>query len=209
MIFYHREDAARQLAKKLSSVPKDSVVLGLARGGVVIAATIAKELGLFFDVMVVRKIPAPGNEELAIGALADVGEPLFNEEIVSMLGVSKEYLQKEIETQRQLVRERKKKYLAGRSPPNLEGKTVVLVDDGIATGATMHVAIQAVKQKNPAKIFLAVPVASVEAFQKLSKEVDEAICLDIPKIFYAVGAFYKEFNQVSDQEVVDLLKKNS
>lgn len=207
MIFTNRVEAGKKLAEKLSSVGSNTVVLGLARGGVVIAAAIAKELKCPFDVIIVRKIPSPGNEELAMGAVAEDGKPLFNDQIVSMFGVSKEYLQSEVERQRELIEKRKKLYREGRPLQVIQGKVAIIVDDGIATGATMRAAIASVKLKKPSKVILAVPVASKEAFQELSKEVDEAICLFLPKYFEAVGAFYREFAQVSDQEVIALLNQ--
>lgn len=207
MVFKSRVEAGKKLAEKLSSVGSNGVVLGLARGGVVIAATIAKELKLPFDVIIVRKIPAPGNEELALGAVAEDGKPLFNDRIVSTMSVSKEYLQSEVERQRELIQKRKKLYREGRSLQEIKDKVAIIVDDGIATGATMRAAIGAVKLKKPSKIILAIPVAAREAFQELSKEVDEAICLSLPQYFEAVGAFYREFDQVSDVEVIALLNQ--
>ncbi|NGX37658.1 MAG: putative phosphoribosyl transferase [Chlamydiae bacterium] len=207
MIFQNRSEAGRKLAEKLEHYhgQDNVVVMGLARGGVVVAHEIASTLELPFDVVVVRKVGAPDNEELALGAVTDQGKGIFNDELITLLGVSKEYLRKEAEKQKELVKQRKELYLKGRKAMDPANKTVILVDDGIATGASMRVAIDAVKAQNAAKIVLAVPVASAESLAEISKIVDEVVCLSAPRTFHAVGAFYKEFSQVSDAEVEALM----
>ncbi len=206
-MFKDREEAGQKLAKELTAYLKDpnALVVGLARGGVVIAAAIAKTLEIPLDLILVRKIGAPGNEELALGAVADVGEPVLNDEIISLLGVSEDYLVRETERQRVVIAERKSHYLKKRTPPKVEGKKVILVDDGIATGASMKVAIIAMRSENPALIHLAVPTASPRAIEEISPLVDQTLCLVSPQHFQAVGAFYEQFDQVTDDEIINLL----
>lgn len=207
MLFDDRVDAGKKLAAKLKefATRKDVIVLGLARGGVVVAAEVAKALHLPLDVVVVRKVGAPDNEELALGAVSDMGSGIFNEHLISLLGVSKEYVKKQTQRQRELVDARQRHYLKGRSAPCLQGKMAILVDDGIATGASMKVAINSIKAKGVSKIALAIPVASAESLDEISKLVDQVICLSVPRVFQAVGAFYRRFEQVSDDEVSALL----
>ncbi len=211
MLFRDRHDAGKQLVQSLSKYKgkKDAIVLGLARGGMVTAFEVAAGLNLPLNVIVVRKIGAPGNEELALGAIAEHGDGIFNEELIGMLGVSADSLKKEVARQKKILNERLALY-RGKSPaPLLKGKTVILVDDGIATGASMRVAIQSVREADAKKIVLAVPVAAPDSMRKIEKEVDEVVCLSIPAFFQAVGAFYRDFDQTSDEEVIDLLKKSS
>ncbi len=203
MIFQDRRDAGKQLSLKLQYLRDENcVVVGLVRGGVVVAAEIAKALSLPLDVMVVKKVGAPENEELALGAVSEEGIGVFNDHLISLLGVSNEYLRKEVERQKERIRQAKKGYLKGHTPIDFTGKVVVLVDDGIATGASMKVAIQAAKAKGAGRVVLAVPVAAADSLKVLSREVDEVVCLYAPTTFYAVGAFYKNFPQVTDDEVM-------
>jgi len=210
MRFKDRRDAGKQLAEVLEKEKgnKDVIVLGLARGGMVVAAEVAKSLDLPLNVIVVRKIGAPGNEELALGAIGEHGEGIFNQELIQLLDVSSAVLQKEIEKQRKVLEQRLALY-RGQSPvPNLIGKRVILVDDGIATGASMRVAIQSVKAAGVKETVLAVPVAAPDSLAELRKEVDEAVCLSSPTFFQGVGAFYQDFDQTSDTAVVKLLKSD-
>lgn len=209
MIFRDRRDAGKELSLKLQDYKglDNCVVVGLVRGGVAVAAEIASALDLPLDVIIVKKVGAPENEELALGAVADEGMGVFNDHLISLLGVSKEYLRREIEKQKERIKAIKQGYLKGHVAVNLAGKTVILVDDGVATGASMKVAIQAVKAKGAKEIILAVPVASAEALTMLSSEVEEVVCLHAPSTFYAVGAFYKNFPQVTDEEVAALIQK--
>jgi putative phosphoribosyl transferase len=208
MQFKDRRDAGQQLALKLSHYAnqKDALVLGLARGGMVVAAEVAAVLRLPLNVVVVRKIGAPGNEELAIGAIAEHGEGSFNEHLMGMLGVSREYLNKEVARQKLILKERLALY-RGKSPaPDLKGKTVILVDDGIATGASMRAAIKSMRDAKTKKIVLSVPVAAPDSLREIAREVDEVVCLFSPAYFEAVGAFYRFFDQTSDEEVIRLLR---
>lgn len=207
MIFKDRSDAGRQLVPLLHGYKnqENTVVLGLARGGVVTAYEVAKGLNLPLGVVVVRKVGAPGNEELALGAVTEKGEGIFNDDLITLLGVSKDYLKRQIEKEKEIAKARLKLYLGKKSFPIIKGKTVILVDDGIATGASMRVAIHATRLEGAKKIVLAVPAAAPDSLKKIKKEVDEVYCLQSPSYFDAVGSFYKEFAQTSDEEIVELL----
>lgn len=209
MLFKDRSDAGNQLVPLLRSYKgkENVIVLGLARGGVVTANEIAKALQLPLGVVVVRKVGAPGNEELALGAVTEKGEGIFNDHLISLLGVSPDYLKRQVEIEKQKAKARLELYLGERPAPNLKGKTVILVDDGIATGASMRVAIQSVRNQGAKKIILAVPVAAPDALKKIEKEVDEVVCLLSPAYFEAVGSFYKKFEQTTDEEIINLLSK--
>lgn len=210
MIFQDRQAAGTQLAEKLIKYQKkeDVIVVGLARGGVIVAAAVAKRLHLPLDILIIRKVGAPDNEELALGAIAEEGEGIFNHHLITLLGVSKEYLKKEVAKQKEVIQERKRLYLKGKKPPNFSGKTIILVDDGIATGASMKVAIQSAKSKKAAKIVVAVPVAATDSLSEIATEVDEVVCLSTPPFFQGVGAFYNHFEQTTDEEIVSLLIHN-
>jgi putative phosphoribosyl transferase len=207
MLFKDRHDAGLQLLPQLNRYEgkKDVIVLGLARGGMVVAYEVAKGLGVPLNVIVVRKIGAPGNEELAIGAIAEVGGGIFNVSVLEAFGVSPDDLKEEVARQKEILKERLALY-RGKSPaPNLKGKTVILVDDGIATGASMRVAIRSVRESGAKKIVLAVPVAAPDSLRTIAKEVDEVVCLSSPVFFEAVGSFYRVFDQTSDEEVIRLM----
>jgi len=207
MMFQNREDAARKLAKKLEWLKKENpIILAIPRGGVVTGNVIASELGAKLDVIVSRKVGAPDNPELAIGAVLHDGSYFPNERITIMLNVPQNYINREIvirmkEIERRLIRFR------GSKEYNLEGKTVVLVDDGIATGATMFVAALWVKKQKPKKLIIATPVGSKETIDALSEITDKVVVLHSPVFFNAVGEFYQEFDQVDDYEVQEIMSK--
>jgi len=209
MLFENRKEAGKQLAQKLGSYAgrEDVLCVGLARGGVIVAASVSEALNVPLDVAIVRKVGAPDNPELALGAISDEGEGVFNEELIAMLGISKDYIRKEVEKQRELVRQRKALYMGDKESLPFEGKVVILIDDGIATGASIKVAIEAIRIKMPEKIVLAVPVAPHDALREISLLVDEVVCLHAPTSFGAVGAFYREFSQVTDEDVMKLISK--
>jgi putative phosphoribosyl transferase len=209
MLFKDRADAGKQLSLALQAYKdqKGVVVLGLARGGVVVAYEVATALHLPLDVLVVRKVGAPGNEELAIGAVTESGEGIFNDALMAMLGVPPDYLKKETQRQKQMAHERATLYRQSHATLALKNQTVLLVDDGIATGSSMRVAIQAVRSQGAKKIVLAVPVAASESLSTIAKEVDEVVCLSQPHFFQAVGCFYKTFDQTTDEELIKLLRK--
>jgi predicted phosphoribosyltransferase len=177
------------------------VVLGLPRGGVPVAAQVADALGAPLDVFVVRKLGVPGHEELAMGAIASGGIVVVNEEVVSSLGVDRLTLDAVIERERREVARREAAYRGDRPAPSLAGRTVVLVDDGLATGATMRAAVEAVRQAGPRLVVAAVPVGAPATCMDLSNVADRVVCLVTPEPFIAVGAYYADFSQTSDQEV--------
>lgn len=201
-----RREAGRYLAEALKEFKnKDVLVLAIPRGGVVVGDEVATALNAPLDVVVPRKIGAPFNPELAIGAIAADGSRVLDQDIIQRLDVSQEYLKKEIERQTEEIKRRISEYRGDRPPLEIEGKTVILVDDGVATGATTLAAIKYLKNKKPAQIILAIPVGPPDTVEKLKKEVDRLICLSIPSLFYAVGQFYDQFEQTTDQEVVDII----
>jgi putative phosphoribosyl transferase len=205
----NREDAARQLVDSLRSLGGPPVVIAaLARGGVALGVVLAKELDAELTVLLVRKIGAPGNPELAVGAVCDGPHPqqFVNWPLVDTLGVDEAYLSRATRNQLAEIERRKQAYQGQMPEPDLAGKTVVVTDDGIATGATMTVAIAAVRARGAARIVLAVPVASAEALATLTPLVDEVICLYRPEFFYAVGAHYEQFRQVDDDAVIALMQ---
>jgi len=207
--FRDRRDGGQRLVPRLSHyrARPATVVLGLPRGGVVPAAEIAKGLGLPLDVVISRKIGAPGNPEFAIGAVAEDGAPYLNEDGLALTEASKEYLDKETERQRQEIA-RRREWFRDRRPLVLpEHATVILVDDGIATGATVIAAIGALRQLAVARIVLAVPVAPPDTVERLRGLVDEIVVLATPAMFWAVGAFYEDFEPVSDEDVCRLLAR--
>jgi putative phosphoribosyl transferase len=201
MIFKNRIDAAQKLAELIEKNDlHEAIVLGLPRGGVIVAKEIARKLNLTMDIVVTRKIGAPFNEEYAIGAVSE------HELIMSNNEYSEQYAQKEILIQREEIKRRTNIYRGDKKLPILKNRTVILADDGLATGLTMLVAVKEVKIYKPQKIIIAVPVAPPETVEKLKSEVDEIIVLNIEPMFFAVGQFYEEFNQVSDDEVMRLLR---
>lgn len=207
MIFRDRRNAGRRLAaavrERLGDV-KDVVVLGLPRGGVVVAEEVARFLRSPLDIVVVRKIGAPGTEELAIGAVGESGAPVLNEELIASAGVSGGYLTRAIDAARHEVKRRVDAYRAGPLP-EVRGRTVVLVDDGIATGYTVEAAIATLRRWGPARTVLAVPVAPPQAAARFRRLVDDLVVLDVPGEFFAVGQFYEDFGQVTDAEVQAIL----
>jgi predicted phosphoribosyltransferase len=211
-MFSNRQDAGRQLAAALAHL-RDSapIVLGLPRGGVVVAAEIARALEAPLDVLVVRKIPAPFQPELALGAVTDGEAPhiVLNEQIVAALRVRQEHLDQAIADQLAEVRRRQETFRAGRPAPALRGRCVIVVDDGVATGATVAAGLQALRESGVSRLVLAVPVGPRETIGSLRSQVDELVCLYAPVSFSAVGTFYRDFRQTSDDEVVTLLERHS
>jgi putative phosphoribosyl transferase len=206
LIFTNRQDAGKKLAAKLLEYQeKQPVILGIPRGGVVVAAEVAKELDAPVDLIIPRKIGAPSNRELAVGAVAPDGTTVFDERALSFLELQETDLEEEIARQNAEIERRTTAYKGNRRPLSLQGKTVILVDDGIATGLTAKAALQSVRKQKPESLVLAVPVASMEAAALLKKDVDEFICLLVPEVFYAVGQFYDDFSQTTDEEVAAAL----
>jgi putative phosphoribosyl transferase len=208
MRFQDRHDAGRQLGLRLREEGlQDPVVLALPRGGVPVGVEVASLLGAPLDLVLVRKIGAPGHEELAAGAVVDGSRPelVLNPEIVGGLGIDEAYLAAEQARQLQEIERRRSLYLAGRPRPGLAGRTAIVVDDGIATGATVRAALHAVRRAEPAKLVLAVPVAAASVLRRLASEADRIVCLHAPADLMAVGQFYRDFRQLDDAEVVALL----
>lgn len=210
-MFRNRSESGLRLAEKLWLYRErgDALVLALPRGGVVTGFEVARSLNIPLDVLIVRKIGFPGQEELAAGAVSETGSVVLNRDIVSAGRLSEEFLQKEIDRQKQEIDRRVAFYRAGKRLSGLKGRIVILVDDGVATGATVKAAIAALKEEKLAKLVLALPVGPPETVETLRTMVDELICLETPLYFMAVGAHYQDFTQVTDQEVVDLLRKSA
>lgn len=208
-IYKDREDAGKQLAKKLIKYKNnpDVVVLGLPRGGIITAEVIAKALKAPLDIIVARKIGAPENKELAIGAICECGKGLYNSELIQSLDLPLGYLDKMILKEKKEAQRRLKKYRGKKPKIDLKNKIAILVDDGIATGYTMRSAIISVKCRGVRQIVIAVPVLPKDTLKKLKQQVTEVVYLETPVYFGAVGQFYKDFDQTEDEEVVNILNK--
>jgi len=210
-LFRDRRDAGRLLAEKLAAYANrpDVLVLALPRGGVPVAYEVAHRLGAPLDVFVVRKLGVPGHEELAMGAVATGGVRVLNDQLVEQLGIPDQMIDAVAARERQELARRERLYRGGRPPPDVRGRTVILVDDGLATGATMYAAIEALRKQNPGRIVVAVPTASPETCEEMKAKADHVICAITPDPFQAVGRWYQDFSQTSDEEVADLLARRS
>ncbi|HEX2924348.1 MAG TPA: phosphoribosyltransferase [Chloroflexota bacterium] len=207
-LFEDRSDAGRRLAAELEEYRgKDALVLALPRGGVEVGYEIATALSLPLDVFVAKKLGAPGEPELAIGAVAENGGEWDHKDTVALLGVTDEYLKQEIATQTREMERRVRVYRGGTPLPALAGKTVLLVDDGIATGYTILAALSGLRAANPGNLVAAVPMAAEESLWRVSRESDRVVCLVTPEPFYAVGYHYAEFGQLTDEDVVRYLER--
>lgn len=210
-LFKDRTEAGQRLAAELTAYAdrQDVLVFGLPRGGVPVAFEVAKALRVPLDVFLVRKLGVPSQEELAMGAIASGGVRVLNQDIVQALHLTEATIECVAQKEQQELERRERLYRDDRPAPDLHGRTVILVDDGLATGATMRAAIRALQQQQPARLVVGVPVSSSETCQEIGSEVDEIVCVETPRPFYSVGLWYNNFPQTTDEEVRDLLSKTS
>jgi len=210
-IFRNRTEAGRILAEHLAELAgPDALVLAIPRGGVVVGGVIAEELGCDLDVVIVRKLGAPSNPELAIGSLMEGAEkPYLNESIIRSLGVSRRYIEEETERQRKEAQRRAAAYRGDRPRAEIRDRVVIIADDGIATGATMISSIQGTKTQDPGRLIVALPVGPPENVDQIAMMVDDLVCLSTPAFFAAVGQFYEDFSQTTDEEVIKTLQRFS
>ncbi len=204
-VFEDRHGAGRELAAALEDYSADTLVLALPRGGVPVAFEVAKALGAPLDVFAVRKLGVPGREELALGAIATGGVQTRNEDLIAGLGLTEAEIEVVVERERRELARREDLYRGERTPLDLKGRSVILVDDGLATGATMRAAAAACRALKPKHLAVAVPLGSPDTCARLAREVDEVVCLETPEPFYGVGRWYAHFPQVTDGEVKALL----
>jgi len=207
--FRDRADAGKYLAELLQKYAGDSdtLVLGLPRGGVVVAFEVARGLGAPMDIFLVRKLGVPGYEELAVGAIASGGILVINQDVAQSIRISQARIEEIATKEAKELKRREQAYRGNRPPIEVEGRTIIIVDDGLATGATMRAAVDALRKHNPHKIVVAVPVASLEACEEFRTKVDDIVCGITPEYFNAVGAWYDDFGQTSDEEVIHLLRE--
>jgi putative phosphoribosyl transferase len=206
--FADRTEAGQVLAELLESYAHRPgvIVLGLPRGGVPVAYEIAQKLGVPLDIFLVRKLGLPGHEEFAIGAIASGGVRVLNEQAQKIARIPESTLDAVAQKETAELERREQRYRGSASPPDLYGKTVIIVDDGLATGSTMRAAVAGLRQHYPSRVVVAVPVASAEACEMLAREADDVVCAATPEPFYAVGQWYQRFDQTSDEEVQELLE---
>ncbi len=210
-LFRDRREAGRVLATALKHYAgrPDVVVLALPRGGVPVAFEVAEALGAPLDIFLVRKLGTPGHRELAMGAIASGGIRVINDEVVRWLGISLEQIDAVAREEQRELERRQAAYLEGRAPTQLEGRDVILVDDGLATGSTMRAAAEAVRQRNPAHSIIAVPVGAPDTCREMAAIADEIICARMPERFSAVGEWYVDFDQTTDEEVMELIHEHA
>ena len=209
MIYKDRIDAGRQLATRLSNYTNrhDVLILALPRGGVPVAYEVAKALRAPLDIFLVRKLGVPGHEELAMGAISTGGVRVLNDDVVNYLGISGEVIDAVAADELKELERRERAYRGDRPEPDVHGKTVILIDDGLATGSTMRAAAAALRQKNPARLIVAVPVSASQTCDEYRMGVDEIICVKTPEPFLGVGQWYLDFSQTTDEEVRQLLAR--
>jgi predicted phosphoribosyltransferase len=209
MRFRNRTEGGRLLAEELAAYADrpDVLVLGLPRGGAPVAFEVARALRAPLDVFLVRKLGLPGREELAMGAIASGGARVLNEDVVRTLAVPDEVIDDVTAREWQELERRQRLYRGGRPAPDVGGRTVILIDDGLATGSTMRAAVAALREQGPARIVVAVPVGARETCADLQGEADEVVCALTPEPFFAVGMWYEDFSQTTDEEVRDLLER--
>ena len=204
----NRVEAGKQLAKAVKTASENAIVLSVPRGGVGVGYEVAKALGVPLDVIVTKKIGAPDNPELAIGAVAEDGTFILDEDLARRLYVPKEYISEEVERMKQEIQRRLIRYRGDVPYPSLKNREVIVVDDGVATGSTLKAALRLLRHKGAKTITVAVPVGPPDTIRELEKLADRVVCLQTPEPFYAIGQFYVDFTQTSDEEVTELLKLN-
>jgi predicted phosphoribosyltransferase len=206
-VYRDRTEAGRVLAERLGAYADrpEVIVLALPRGGVPVGYEVARALHAPLDVFIVRKLGVPGHEELAMGAVATGGVRVLNDQVVRGLGIPDSVIDAVASWELEELRRRERLYRGDRPPPDVRGKTVILVDDGLATGSTMLAAVRALRQQQPARIVVAVPIAAPDTCELLRAEVDDVVCAVTPEPFYAVGLWYRDFSQTTDEEVRELL----
>lgn len=209
MLFEDRTDAGRQLAAKLAAYAErpEVLVLALPRGGVPVAFEVARALGAPLDIFLVRKLGVPGHEELAMGAIATGGVRILNTSVVGQLGISQDTVNAVAAEELRELERRERVYRGDRAAPEVRGRTVILVDDGLATGSTMRAALTALRRQKPERLIVAVPVGAPETCAEFQEEADEVVCAQTPRPFRAVGMWYEDFSQTTDEEVHELLEQ--
>jgi putative phosphoribosyl transferase len=207
--FQDRREAGRKLAQKLSAYAKEpnALILALPRGGVPVAYEVALALSIPLDIFMVRKLGLPGREELAIGAIASGGVRVLNSDIIRMLSVPEEVINFVAKRELQELQRRERLYRGNRSFPEIRDRTIILIDDGLATGASMRAALAGLRVQHPARIIIAVPAAAAETCDAFRSEVDEVVCVKTPEPFYGVSRWYEDFSQITDEEVRTLLEE--
>ncbi|OPG03803.1 phosphoribosyltransferase [Microbispora sp. GKU 823] len=208
-MFVDRRDAGLRLGERLRGLPgtEDAVVLGLPRGGVPVAFQVARALGAPLDVIVVRKLGVPYQPELGFGAIGEGGVRVVNPDVVRLANITRAEMAEVERRERAELERRARRFRGGREPVDLAGRTVIVVDDGIATGGTARAACQVARAHGASRVVLAVPVGAPETIASLRRDADEVVCLDTPDHFYAIGAWYDDFTQTSDEDVVDCLRR--
>ena len=211
MPFKNRSDAGRKLAKALAAYKEQKpVILALPRGGVPVAAEVAAALEAPLDLILVRKIGVPFQPELAMGAVVDGGAPIVvrNEDVIRLAGIDESQFKAICDSELAEIDRRRQRYVGGRDRAEIKGRTAIVIDDGVATGATTRAALRATRMRDPKKLVLAVPVAPTESLAELRGDADDVVCLEDYEFFGAIGAYYADFRQVSDEEVIDILKRH-
>ena len=210
MSFKDRSDAGRKLAKALASYKdQEPVILALPRGGVPVAAEVATMLNAALDLILVRKVGVPFQPELAMGAVVDGGAPIIvrNDDVIGLAGIDKSDFKAICDSELAEIERRRQRYLGSRERVDISGRTAIVIDDGVATGATTRAALRATRMRNPKKLVLAVPVAPTDSLAALRSDADDVICLEDYEFFGAIGAYYADFSQVPDEEVIEMLKR--
>ncbi|MEU8173140.1 phosphoribosyltransferase family protein [Microbispora hainanensis] len=208
-MFVDRRDAGRRLGERLRGLPgmEDAVVVGLPRGGVLVAFEVAKALGAPLDVIVVRKLGVPYQPELGFGAIGEGGVRVLNPDVVRLANITRDEMAEVERRERAELERRARRFRGDREPVDLAGRTVIVVDDGIATGGTARAACQVARAHGASRVVLAVPVGAPETIASLRRDADEVVCLETPDHFYAIGAWYEDFTQASDEDVVQCLRR--